>query len=296
MSWSLTPVSSPFPAGPMAQTVEQLRYVAALDWHGCNSVLIAASLQLASLDDRQQGRPLGPHLAWPTDSPLAVPHPETGSSPSQARLSRAVETHARHLGPPGLGSGVRGRTGQPVVRDRRRRPGHQGEPRPPSFETITSLIHVASRVRRSGTWHQESSRSRSPVTSRPSAASPSLLVRRISSRAQRTRSDEITFSASCDRTLILFPPAQMVKCWDLETNKVIRHYHGHLSGVYSLACVSLTSWTRHSSSLDADGSRFTQSPPDARCPRHCRSRCLRSRAYPAQRGDLCCPQALILTN
>lgn len=27
---------------------------------------------------------------------------------------------------------------------------------------------------------------------------------------------------------------QMVKCWDLETNKVIRHYHGHLSGVYSL--------------------------------------------------------------
>jgi len=31
----------------------------------------------------------------------------------------------------------------------------------------------------------------------------------------------------------------MVKCWDLETNKVIRHYHGHLSGVYSLACVAL---------------------------------------------------------
>lgn len=28
---------------------------------------------------------------------------------------------------------------------------------------------------------------------------------------------------------------QMVKCWDLETNKVIRSYHGHLSGVYSLA-------------------------------------------------------------
>jgi len=27
----------------------------------------------------------------------------------------------------------------------------------------------------------------------------------------------------------------MVKCWDLEQNKVIRHYHGHLSGVYSLA-------------------------------------------------------------
>lgn len=31
---------------------------------------------------------------------------------------------------------------------------------------------------------------------------------------------------------------QMVKCWDLETNKVIRHYHGHLSGVYSLASVA----------------------------------------------------------
>jgi hypothetical protein len=29
----------------------------------------------------------------------------------------------------------------------------------------------------------------------------------------------------------------MVKCWDLESNKVIRHYHGHLSGVYSLTSV-----------------------------------------------------------
>lgn len=27
----------------------------------------------------------------------------------------------------------------------------------------------------------------------------------------------------------------MVKCWDLETNKVIRHYHGHYSGVYTIA-------------------------------------------------------------
>lgn len=27
----------------------------------------------------------------------------------------------------------------------------------------------------------------------------------------------------------------MVKCWDLEQNKVIRQYHGHLSGIYSLA-------------------------------------------------------------
>ena len=26
-----------------------------------------------------------------------------------------------------------------------------------------------------------------------------------------------------------------MKCWDLEYNKVIRHYHGHLSGVYALA-------------------------------------------------------------
>lgn len=26
----------------------------------------------------------------------------------------------------------------------------------------------------------------------------------------------------------------MVKCWDLETNQVIRHYHGHLSGVFAL--------------------------------------------------------------
>lgn len=27
----------------------------------------------------------------------------------------------------------------------------------------------------------------------------------------------------------------MVKCWDLEVNKVIRQYHGHLSGVYALS-------------------------------------------------------------
>jgi pleiotropic regulator 1 len=28
---------------------------------------------------------------------------------------------------------------------------------------------------------------------------------------------------------------KMVKCWDLEQNRVIRSYHGHLSGVYALA-------------------------------------------------------------
>ena len=27
---------------------------------------------------------------------------------------------------------------------------------------------------------------------------------------------------------------KLVKCWDLETNQVIRHYHGHLSGVLCL--------------------------------------------------------------
>jgi pleiotropic regulator 1 len=26
----------------------------------------------------------------------------------------------------------------------------------------------------------------------------------------------------------------MIKCWDLETNQVVRHYHGHLSGIYAL--------------------------------------------------------------
>ena len=26
----------------------------------------------------------------------------------------------------------------------------------------------------------------------------------------------------------------LVKCWDLEYNRVIRHYHGHLSSVYGL--------------------------------------------------------------
>ena len=28
---------------------------------------------------------------------------------------------------------------------------------------------------------------------------------------------------------------KMVKCWDLEYNKVVRHYHGHLSGVFALS-------------------------------------------------------------
>ena len=28
---------------------------------------------------------------------------------------------------------------------------------------------------------------------------------------------------------------KQVKCWDLEQNKVVRQYHGHLSGVYCLA-------------------------------------------------------------
>lgn len=35
--------------------------------------------------------------------------------------------------------------------------------------------------------------------------------------------------------VLLLVLRQMVKCWDLETNKVIRSYHGHLSGVYSLS-------------------------------------------------------------
>ena len=26
-----------------------------------------------------------------------------------------------------------------------------------------------------------------------------------------------------------------VLCWDLEQNKVVRHYHGHLSGIYTIA-------------------------------------------------------------
>lgn len=40
------------------------------------------------------------------------------------------------------------------------------------------------------------------------------------------------------RTRALSRLSQMVKCWDLETNKVIRQYHGHLSGVYALECVA----------------------------------------------------------
>ena len=42
--------------------------------------------------------------------------------------------------------------------------------------------------------------------------------------------------AVSDRHPYLFSAGEdkQVKCWDLETNSVIRHYHGHLSGVYCL--------------------------------------------------------------
>jgi len=43
--------------------------------------------------------------------------------------------------------------------------------------------------------------------------------------------------AISDRSPYLFSVGKdkQVKCWDLEQNKVTRHYHGHLSGVYSVA-------------------------------------------------------------
>ena len=42
--------------------------------------------------------------------------------------------------------------------------------------------------------------------------------------------------AFSDRHPYLFSAGEdkLVKCWDLETNQVIRHYHGHLSGVFAL--------------------------------------------------------------
>jgi pleiotropic regulator 1 len=42
--------------------------------------------------------------------------------------------------------------------------------------------------------------------------------------------------AFSDRHPYLFSAGEdkQVKCWDLETNQVIRHYHGHLSGVFCL--------------------------------------------------------------
>jgi len=43
--------------------------------------------------------------------------------------------------------------------------------------------------------------------------------------------------AVSDRHPYLFSAGEdkQVKCWDLEQNKVVRHYHGHLSGVFALA-------------------------------------------------------------
>lgn len=44
-------------------------------------------------------------------------------------------------------------------------------------------------------------------------------------------------AAVSDRHPYMFTVGEdkLVKCWDLETNKVMRHYHGHLSAVYSCA-------------------------------------------------------------
>ena len=43
--------------------------------------------------------------------------------------------------------------------------------------------------------------------------------------------------AVSDRHPYLFSAGEdkQIKCWDLEQNKVVRHYHGHLSAVYALA-------------------------------------------------------------
>ncbi len=40
-----------------------------------------------------------------------------------------------------------------------------------------------------------------------------------------------------DRHPYLFSVGEdkQVKCWDLEQNKVVRQYHGHLSGIFSCA-------------------------------------------------------------
>ena len=44
-----------------------------------------------------------------------------------------------------------------------------------------------------------------------------------------------TYASSTVSTLFHFSLICRAIGWDLEYNKVIRHYHGHLSGVYSLA-------------------------------------------------------------
>ena len=33
---------------------------------------------------------------------------------------------------------------------------------------------------------------------------------------------------------------KQVKCWDLEYNKVVRHYYGHTAGVYAIALTRLS--------------------------------------------------------
>lgn len=40
-------------------------------------------------------------------------------------------------------------------------------------------------------------------------------------------SNKYTYLYSCSED-------KTVKCWDLEYNKIIRNYHGHLSGVYCI--------------------------------------------------------------
>lgn len=74
---------------------------------------------------------------------------------------------------------------------------------------------------------------------------PSGRTAKPSAACARTRSRCAGICAGTSRPHTASPKPQtphgsvgedkLVKCWDLETNSVIRHYHGHLSGVYCCA-------------------------------------------------------------
>lgn len=53
--------------------------------------------------------------------------------------------------------------------------------------------------------------------------------------SQRVTDMSLSAVMICHSCLMDVVCALQVKCWDLECNKVIRQYHGHLSAVYALS-------------------------------------------------------------
>lgn len=128
------------------------------------------------------------------------------------------EVVACDLWTPRMGTSCRCRAWEPVVRDRSWRPCDQG---------------LGPRKRRAQGFAHRSHLYRPRARRQPETPVPVQCWRRQGTR----RAHHPVVNDARDSADPVGPsplPLQMVKCWDLETNKVIRHYHGHLSGIYSM--------------------------------------------------------------